>query len=132
MMSSSDAMKSIMVIWPSSRTSRSQQQSSGSCPVRGRDLGKALAQERVILGAVKAGEVDAVPAGQTGDVIKPAAAFDAPGQLPTGSGVAQTVDHRVHAALQKLRRQDVQQLGGAGGGGVDVAADVQSLLPRLL
>ena len=39
---------------------------------------------------------------------------------------------RAYAALQKLRRQDVQQLGGAGGVGVHVAGDIQPLLPRLL
>ena len=48
------------------------------------------------------------------------------------AGVRQTAHHRLHASRQKLRRQDVQQLGGAGGIGVHVAPHVQSLLPGLL
>ena len=97
-----------------------------------RDLGKALAQKGVILRTVEAGEVDAVPTRQTGDIVEAVACFDTLRQLPPGGGIPQPPHHRVHAALQKLRRQDVQQLGGTGGVGVDVAADVQSFLPRLL
>ena len=91
-------------------------------------LRNALAQKLLVLRAVEAAEEDAVPAGQLCDVVEAVAGFDAVRQrLPLG-GVSQAAHHRVHAALQKLRRQDVQQLGGAGSIGVHVTAHVHALV----
>ena len=70
-------------------------------------LRNALAQKLLVLRTVEAAEEDAVPAGQLCDVVEAASVLDAVRQrLPLGR-VSQTVHHRVHAALQKLRRQDV-------------------------
>ena len=93
-------------------------------------LGDALAQQRRILRAVKTAEEDSVPAGQLGNVVKPAAVFNTVSQRLAFVGGGQAADNGVHAALQKLRRQDMQQLGGAGGVGVHVAAHVQPLFLR--
>ena len=81
----------------------------------GRLLGDALAQKGLILRAVEAAEEDAVPAGQLGDVVEAVALLDAVGQRLPLAGGRQAADHGVHAALQKLRGQDVQQLGGVPG-----------------
>ena len=81
---------------------------------------------------MEAGQIDAVPARQSGNVVEARPALDALRQLPAGRRVRQAAHHRLHASRQKLRRQDVQQLGGAGGIGVHVAPHVQPLLPGLL
>ena len=94
-----------------------------------RDLLQAHALIGVILRAVETGEKNTVPARQFGDVVKAIAAFDAPGQQLPLVRVPQAADNGLHAPGQKLRRQDVQQLGGPGGVGIHVAGQVQSLLP---
>ena len=77
---------------------------------------------------METGEKNAVPARQLGDVVKAIAAFDAPGQQLPLVQVPQTADNGLHAPGQKLRRQNVQQLGGPGGVGIHVAGQVQPLL----
>ena len=86
----------------------------------------------MILRAVEGGEIDAVPPGQLGDIVETGAAFDVRRQFLSGLLVTQARHHRLHAAGKKIRRQNVQQLGGAGGVGVYVAVHRKAIASCLL
>ena len=86
----------------------------------------------MILRAVEGGEIDAVPPGQLGDIVETGAAFDARRQFLSGLLVTQPCHHRLHAAGEIIRRQNVQQLGGTGGVGVYVAVHRKALASCLL
>ena len=93
------------------------------------DLGDGLALQGQVLRAVQTGGQDVVEAHQQRDVFKVRAGFHPlPHGRPAGR-VAQRRRQGIGAARLYLRRQYVDELGGAGGVGVHIAGDVHALLP---
>ena len=86
--------------------------------------------EGLIFRQIQGGKDDVVPADHLGDVVEVMAAADALAQHVALRLFPQPRRDDLRPALQKIRRQKVQELRRTGGVGVDVAGDVQTLLPR--
>ena len=94
---------------------------------RVRDLRERLALERLIFLRVQRDRNDVLKADKVRDVFKVAARLHALAHGGAGARIAQRGGQRVQPALLKFRRQNVNELGRAGGIGIHVAGDVQPL-----
>ena len=94
---------------------------------RVRDLRERLALERLILLRVQRDRNDVLKANKVRDVFKVAARLHALAHGGAGAWIAQRGGQRIQPALLKFRRQNVNELGRAGGIGIHVAGDVQPL-----
>ena len=90
-------------------------------------LSYGLADEAPVLGQVQRRQHDVLPAHHLGDIVKIPSVFDGITEVFPLRFVPQALTDGVHAALEKVRRQQMKQLGGTGIVKIDIAGHVQPL-----
>ena len=96
-----------------------------------RGLLDGLADISAVLGPAEGGDEDVLPAHQVHIVVEIPAVIQPVQELPPCGAVFEPLGDGGGSALQKLRRQDVDELGAPGGVGVHVAAHIQPRLSRV-
>ena len=92
----------------------------------GGDFRHGFADEGLVFRLLERGEVDILPAHEGDDIVIVLRRLEPLLHMVPAGRVRQTAADGLRPALQHLRRQHVEQLGGTGGVGVHVPAYVQA------